>query len=217
MAVDLRGMKIFPVTGLQRAGSSAVGRKKRGSEVAVFDAGEIFAALPDAGTPVIEAFEFFVREKDDFSVFGVKGVDGFNGRGIGDGQVAESAEPGKAGLDGLAIELGGDVDVYDVTVIEMKVLGDFEVAVAPGKLNVGGRAYEIAAAGVAGSKFKKAIVGGLFEVSVIENQRKGPAADLLGGFRMDNIQDPLRLVVVHIFGELPTFDYRAAIGNFDAI
>ena len=70
---------------------------------------------------------------------------------------------------------------------------------------------------VAGSKFKKAVVGGLFEVSVIENQRKGPAADLLRGFGVDNIQDALRLVIVHIFGELPTLYYGAAIGNFHAI
>ena len=91
LAVDLSRMKIFPVAGLQRAGSGAVRREKRGGEVAVFYAGEIFAALPDSGTPVIEAFEFFVWENGDFSVFAVEGVDGFDGRGIGDGEVAESA------------------------------------------------------------------------------------------------------------------------------
>src|ERR1700692_233356 len=136
-------MKIFPVARLQRAGSGTVGRKKRGGEVAVFYAGEVFAALPDAGTPVVEAFEFFVREDGDFSVLAVEGVDGFDGRGIGDGEVAESAEPGEAGLDGLAIQLCADVDAHDVAVIEMIVLDDFEVAVAPGKLHVSGRTYGI--------------------------------------------------------------------------
>jgi hypothetical protein len=62
-------MKIFPVAGLQRAGSGAVGRKKRGGEVAVLYAGEILSALPDAGAPVVKAFKFFVREVNDFSAF----------------------------------------------------------------------------------------------------------------------------------------------------
>src|ERR1700686_4660617 len=161
-------MKIFPVAGLQRAGSGAVGRKKRGGEVAVFYAGEILAALPDAGAPVVEAFEFFVWEIDDFSVFAVVGGDRFDGSGIGDGEVAESAEPGEAGLEGLAIELGGDVDAHDVTIVEMKMLGDFEVAVAPGKLDVGGRGDGIGVGCVGGREFKQAVVGGLFECSVIE-------------------------------------------------
>ena len=34
---------------------------------------------------------------------------------------------------------------------------------------------------------------------------------------MDNVQDARRFVVVHIFVELPTFDYGAAIGNFHAL
>src|ERR1700688_3301412 len=131
-------MKIFPVAGLHRAGRGAVGRKKRGGEVAVFYAGEIFAALPDAGAPVVEAFEFFVWEIDDFSVFAVLVGAGFDGRGIGDGEIADSAEPGEASLEGLAIELSGDVDAHDVGVVEMKMLGDFEVAVAPGKPHIRG-------------------------------------------------------------------------------
>jgi hypothetical protein len=166
---------------------------------------------------VIDAFEFFVREDGHFSVFAVEGVDGFDGRGICDGEVTESAEPGESGLDGLAVQLGGDIDADDIAAIEMKVLGDFQVAVALGKLQISGRTYGIGFARVAGNKFKKAIVGGLLQFSVIENQRKGPAADLLCGFRVDNIQYPLRLVVVHIFVELPTLDYGAAIGNFHAI
>src|SRR6202166_91204 len=134
-------MKIFPVASVQRAGSGAIWRKKHGGEVAVFYAGEILATLPDAGTPVVDAFEFFVREDGDFSVFAVEGVDGFDGRGICDGEVTESAEPGESGLDGLAVQLGGDIDADDIAAIEMKVLGDFQVAVAPGKLQIGGRTY----------------------------------------------------------------------------
>src|ERR1700730_9822807 len=172
-------MKIFPVAGLQRAGSGAVWRKKRDGEGAVLYAGEIFSALPDAGRPVVEAFKFLVWEVGDFSAFAVIGGDGLNGRGIFDGEVAEAAEPGEAGLDGLAIEFGGDVDAHDVAVIEMKVLGDFEVAVAPGKLHVSRRNYGIRVSRAAGNKFEEATISSLFEFSVIEPQRKGPAADLL--------------------------------------
>src|SRR5450432_1760003 len=130
-------MEIFPIARLQRAGSGAVGREKCGGEVAVFYSGEIFSALPDAGRPVIEAVEFFVGEIGDFPVFGVVGGDGFDGRGIGDGEIAESAEPGEADADRFAVELGGGVDVHNVTVLETEALGDFEVAVAPGKFDRG--------------------------------------------------------------------------------
>src|ERR1700680_3046734 len=136
-------MKILPVAGLQRAGSGTSRRKKRCGEVAVFYAGEILAALPDAGTPVVEAFEFFVREDGYFSFFAIEGVDGFDRGGIGDVEVAKSAEPCESGLDRLAIELGGHVDAHDIAVVEMIVLDDFEVAVAPGKLHVSGRTYGI--------------------------------------------------------------------------
>src|ERR1700730_15114090 len=172
-------MKIFPVAGLQRAGSGAVWRKKRDGEGAVLYAGEIFSALPDAGRPVVEAFKFLVWDVGDFSAFAVIGGDGLNGRGIFDGEVAESAEPGEAGLDGLAIEFGGDVDAHDVAVIEMETLGNFEATVAPGKLHISGRTDGIRVSCVAGNKFKQAVIGGLLEFSVVENQRKGPAADLL--------------------------------------
>ena len=93
-------------------------------------------SLPPCQTPgpqLSRLVEFFVGEIGDFSVFGIIGGDGFDGRGIGDGEIAESAEPGDADVDGLAVELGGGVDVHDVAVVEMKALGDFEMAVAPGK------------------------------------------------------------------------------------
>ena len=60
-------------------------------------------------------------------------------------------------------------------------------------------------------------VGGFFEFGVIEDEREGPAADLLGGFGMDDVEDALRLIVVHVLRKLPAFDDRAAIGNFHAV
>ena len=63
----------------------------------------------------------------------------------------------------------------------------------------------------------EAVVGGFFELGVIEDEREGPAADLLRGFGMDDVEDALGFVVVHVFEELPAFDYRAAIGKFDAV
>ena len=63
----------------------------------------------------------------------------------------------------------------------------------------------------------QAVVCGFFQVRIIDDECERPTSGLLGGFGMDDVEDALRFVVVQVFGELPAFDYRAAIGNFHAI
>jgi len=83
------------------------------------------------------------------------------------------------------------------------------VAVAPGKFYWGRVRLRSEIIGAAGS-FRvcrnggriglliEAGVGGVFEFGVIENEREGPAADLLGGVGMDDVEDALgELIALH--------------------
>ena len=155
------------------------------------------------------AIEFFVLEGGNFPVLAVVSDYGLGGSGIGDGEVPKSAKPGEASLDGFAVESGSGVHADDIAAIEVEALGDFEMAITPGKFGVGegidgGRS---ASGGISGDRRRIAmrndliqtVVGGVFQLLVVENQGKWPAAGLLSGVGVNDIEDFLRLGVVEIF------------------
>lgn len=97
--------------------------------------------------------------------------------------------------------------------VEVKLLDDLEVAVAPSEGDVG-RSGERS---LVGGNFVQAGVRGGLQLRVVENQGEWPAVGERGRSFVHQVQSAGRLGVIFILLELPAFHYRAAIGEFHAI
>ena len=145
--------------------------------------------------------------------FAVIGKDRFNRDGIGHRQVAEAAAPGQSGMNGRAVEGCYRFYVDDVGVIEPEVLGNLHPAIAPGKGQFGRRLESIRLA----RDLVKRRVRGSFRLRVIEHDRERPAAGLLRGLRVNQIEGPARPRIVLVLLELPALHHRSTIGEFHAV
>src|SRR5208282_1636633 len=98
------------------------------------DSRVILAPHPYAGTPFLRALELFVRQIRQLAAFARKRERGIDRRRILHRQIAEAAQPRQARLNRRAVELDGGSDAHDIRMIKLKSLGDFDVPIAPNKL-----------------------------------------------------------------------------------
>ena len=77
------------------------------------------------------------EETVDLAALAVVRGNRFHGGRIRHRQIAKAAQPGEARVNGLAVKLCRCFGPDYISVIELEVLGDFEVAIAPTEFRVG--------------------------------------------------------------------------------
>src|SRR5206468_11046254 len=136
-----------PLSLVQQDGRSSTRRQKRGRKIAVLDADKIISTLPSARGPFVQPIQLFVRQASDLSALAVVNVNGFHRRRVRHRPVAKTAKPADSRGDGLAVQLDGGLHAYNVGMIKLKALRNFEVAVAPRKFRIGRGTQRVAIRG----------------------------------------------------------------------
>ena len=138
LLTDLNRLRSLPVARLERSRRGAARRKKHSRKVSVLDANKVFPTLPQTRAPLVEVFELLVRVVRDFSAFAVVRSHPIDRSRISYRAISKSAEPRKSRIGGVAVPLGGGFHAHEVAVIEVKMFRNFQLAVTPGELHVGG-------------------------------------------------------------------------------
>ena len=153
-----------------------------------------------------------MQENLQFSAETVKNLHLVVINGIFDRDVAEAAAPSDPEGDGLPIVGNFGSHVCHVAMLEPEALGDVKVPVAPLKAQLL-RRFELR---FTWNRLEERGIDCCFIARVIQNQGEWPAARLLRRIRVDQVQNPGRLRIVHVFFELPAFYYRAPIRELHA-
>src|SRR5260370_33013312 len=114
VSCNSEGTRRLPVARLECARGGATWGQKCGREVTVFNANEIFPALPQARPPLFQPVEFLVGVIRNLSALAVVRGDCFDGSGIRHRQIAEAAEPTKPCPNAIAIEMYGRFSANNV-------------------------------------------------------------------------------------------------------
>ncbi len=181
-------MPQLPVACFECPRCSPVRRHEHGREIAVFDARPIFSAPPNSAAYFVEVIHLLIRQRVGLSTFAINNVNGFDRPGIRHCQIAESAKPREASGDGLAVVFRDDLRLYDIALVKMKALGDFQVAVAPRETQISW-CRDLIAPG----RYKQRGVCGAFQLWIIQHHRERPAAYFLRSFRMNQVEHLARL------------------------
>src|SRR6267154_6789889 len=95
-----------------------------------------------------------MRKIRDLPALAVVRLNRFHRRGVRHRQIAEAAEPAKARLNRISVELDGGFYADHVGMVKVEMLGDLQVPVTPREVNIGG-GVELSA--VLGNLIKSAV------------------------------------------------------------
>ena len=125
MSSHLGGPRTLPVACFERTRCRAVRGQERRRKIAVLDAHEVFAALPEPRAPFVRPIQLLMHETGDLAAFAVIGRHGFHWRGVGHRQITEPAEPPEPGGHGPAVKFDGGFHADYIGMIKLEMLGNF--------------------------------------------------------------------------------------------
>ena len=185
-------------------------------EVEVFDADEIVRSRQgDAHGRVLGLAELVRRYGVELAVRAREHLRRRHPATLHQCGVAEAAAPGDAVRHGPAVDGDGRLNIGDVARVEMEMLADLKVAVAPDEGQIGGR-FQRAVRGRRADLVEAGVRRGLL-IAIAERNRERPAVDRLGDSCVHHVERTRGIVAVGVLAKLPAAHCGAAIRNLHVV